>query len=89
MEQSPCCNNLVVLIFTTNLRRCKQIKYDKVSGNDGIHTYALQASKSLVQWAAYKESGDNQTSTVPVLQPFPGLYAPGEPEKQDKAGKQI
>ena len=63
------------------------MEYDKVSENEEFHTYSLPASKSLVQWAAYKESGDNQTSAVPVLHTWEGLYAPGESEKQEKAGK--
>lgn len=61
--------------------------YDKVSGNEGFHTYSLPASKSLVQWAAYKELCDNQTSTVPVLHTWEGLYAPGESEKQRQLKK--
>ena len=65
------------------------MKYDNVSENEGIHTYYLPAPKSLVQWAAYKESGDNQTSAVPVLHTWEGLYASGESEKQEKAGKQL
>jgi len=65
------------------------MKYDKVSGNDGFRTYSLPASKSLVQRAAYKESGDNQTSTVPVLHNWEGLYAPGESEKHEKSGRQL
>jgi len=70
-------------------KKGRRLDYDKVSGNDGIHKYSLPASKSLVQWASYKDSGDNQISTVPVLHTWERLYAPGESEKQDKAGKQL
>ncbi len=59
------------------------MEYDKVSENEEIHIYSLPASKSLVQWAAYKESGDNQTSTMSVLYAWERLYAPGESEKQE------
>jgi len=59
------------------------MKYDNVSENERIHTYSLPAALPLVQWAAYKESGDNQISTVPVLHTWEGLYSPGESEKQE------
>ena len=61
--------------MATDEKERRRLDYEKVSGNEGFHTYSLPSAQPLVQWAAYKESGDNQTSTVPVLHAW-GLYAP-------------